>query len=283
MFPSATTLWGSATKMLGYDIMLLSCEGSQYADVKMPFYGNVKALRRLGRPHLRQPPALQLAVEGPGAVAQHGGLHRRLEGGKRSAEPVDRHRRHHVPQGRGAGRLAGRASARPRRAARSQLYDPAHSVAQVTRADAALDLPADEPELTRDAQRTSTQYMTFNTPVEAAADAQCGRVVHTDIHVKAAPAAPGESKDKSDPGTSGTPFPTGCTSVTLSRAGEGAGVPVLRSVGLRAARHRPARAAAGPAARRAVDAAGRDARAAARSAAAAATAAAADPVAPARG
>jgi len=65
-------------------------------------------------------------------------------------------------------------------------------------------------------QGTSTQYMTFNTPVEAAADAQCGRVVHTDLHVKAAPAAAGESKDKSDPGANGTPFPTGCTSVTLS-------------------------------------------------------------------
>src|SRR6185436_15497291 len=38
----ATTLWGNANKMLGYDIMLLSCEGSQYADVKMPFYPNVK-------------------------------------------------------------------------------------------------------------------------------------------------------------------------------------------------------------------------------------------------
>ena len=42
VFPSATTLWGNTNKMLGYDIMLLSCEGSQYADVKMPFYGNVK-------------------------------------------------------------------------------------------------------------------------------------------------------------------------------------------------------------------------------------------------
>ena len=88
MFPNATTLWGNTSKMLGYDIMLLSCEGSQYADVKMPFYGNVKTYARFGRPHLRQPPALQLAVEGPGAVADDGDLHRRLEGGKRSAEPV---------------------------------------------------------------------------------------------------------------------------------------------------------------------------------------------------
>jgi hypothetical protein len=46
------------------------------------------------------------------------------------------------------------------------------------------------------------------TPVE--------RVVQTDIHVKAAPVPSGESKDKSEPGTGGTPFPTGCTSVTLS-------------------------------------------------------------------
>jgi hypothetical protein len=96
------------------------------------------------------------------------------------------------------------------------LYDSAHSVAQTTPPTQRwIYLPTNVNDSVTP-NRTSTQYMTFNTPVEAAADAQCGRVVHTDIHVKAAPAAPGESKDKSDPGTGGTPFPTGCTSVTLS-------------------------------------------------------------------
>ena len=33
------------------------------------------------------------------------------------------------------------------------------------------------------AKRESTQYLTFNTPVESAAANQCGRVVFTDVHV----------------------------------------------------------------------------------------------------
>ena len=88
VFPSATTLWGNTSKMLGYDIMLLSCEGSQYADVKMPFYGNVKKYADSGGRIFAEPPALQLAVEGPGAVAEHGGLHRRLEEDNDPPNPV---------------------------------------------------------------------------------------------------------------------------------------------------------------------------------------------------
>ncbi len=55
----------------------------------------------------------------------------------------------------------------------------------------------------------STQYLTFNTPANVAADQQCGRVVLSDIHVSNA----GTPADQS--GTS-LPFPTGCKATDLS-------------------------------------------------------------------
>src|SRR5206468_1404230 len=36
-FASASTLWGSRTKLAAYDLMMLSCEGSQYASAKDPY------------------------------------------------------------------------------------------------------------------------------------------------------------------------------------------------------------------------------------------------------
>ena len=62
-------------------------------------------------------------------------------------------------------------------------------------------------------QRPAVQYMTFNTPVDSAADAQCGRAVFTSIHLNAAPAAAGDKTDISRPDM---PFPDGCRGKTLS-------------------------------------------------------------------
>jgi hypothetical protein len=56
------------------------------------------------------------------------------------------------------------------------------------------------------------QYLTANTPVGAAATAQCGRVVFTDLHVSSGLRRDGID-DKSTPFT---PFPTGCVSKDLS-------------------------------------------------------------------
>jgi hypothetical protein len=42
-FPHGTTLWSNTEKMLGYDIHVLSCEGSQYEEQKEPYRANMKA------------------------------------------------------------------------------------------------------------------------------------------------------------------------------------------------------------------------------------------------
>ncbi len=56
-----------------------------------------------------------------------------------------------------------------------------------------------------------TQYMTFNTPLEAPAAAQCGRVVFTDVHVGTGGGA------ANPPAGNKLPFPTDCsTSLTMS-------------------------------------------------------------------
>jgi hypothetical protein len=59
-----------------------------------------------------------------------------------------------------------------------------------------------------DSSMMAVQYMTMNTPVALMPplpDPQCGRVVYTDLHVVANPAAPIDFSDKDHP------FPTGCS------------------------------------------------------------------------
>ena len=256
MFPNATTLWGNANKMLGYDIMLLSCEGSQYADVKMPFYGNVKRYGdsggRIFASHLHFNWLWKGPAPWPMTAVYTGGSKEENDPPSPATATVDTT----FPKGAALADWLVAVGATPTRG-QIDLYDSAHSVAQTTPPTQRWIYLPTNPNDSVTPKRTSTQYMTFNTPVEAAADAQCGRVVHTDIHVKAGPVASGESRDKSDPGRERHAVPERVHVGDAVPPGEGAGVPVLRSDGLRAARHRPAGAAAGAAARHALDTAGR--------------------------
>ena len=197
-FPDATTLWASPTKLQTYDILLMSCEGSQYAPVKKPYVNNIKGYAdaggRLFNGHLH----FYWLRNGPApwpATAQYIGV-----------DPVD-------PPSPAMGTIdttfpKGMALADwlvnvggSVAAGQIQLYGAKHSVDGVT--------PPTQRWISIGAD---TEYLTFNTPVEAAPAAQCGRVVETDIHVKDVPPAQ-NGKDDSDPSK---PFPSGCLSTTTS-------------------------------------------------------------------
>jgi hypothetical protein len=220
VFPNATALWGNTNKMLGYDILLMSCEGSQYADVKMPFYGNMKRYGDSGGRIFASHLHFNWLWKGPAPwpmTANYTGGSKEENDPPTFGEPgfvastIDTT----FPKGAALADWLFAVGATPTRG-KIEIYDSAHSVAEVTPPTQRwIYLPVN-PNDSVSPKRTATQYMTFNTPVEAAADAQCGRVVHTDIHVKAGPVASGESRDKSDPGTNGTPFPSGCLSKSLS-------------------------------------------------------------------
>ncbi len=100
-----STLFANYNKMLGYDIVILQCEGSQLESAKMPYLGNMKRYAdnggRIFADHLHSVWIRQGLPPWPATAT----VDRR---GRRPADADHRHRRHVVPQGRGAGRLAGR-------------------------------------------------------------------------------------------------------------------------------------------------------------------------------
>ena len=59
-----------------------------------------------------------------------------------------------------------------------------------------------------DTDKMVPQYFSFNAPIGATADAQCGQMVFTDLHVS--------SGTGGDSSSAGTPFPNGCTATSLS-------------------------------------------------------------------
>jgi hypothetical protein len=209
--PLATSLWSNVNKMLGYDIVMHSCEGNQFASVKAPYINNVKRYAdsggRLFNSHLHYY-WLRMGPTPWPSTANYNSPQDDL------ANPVSALIDTTFPKGAAFGQWLVSTGATPA-AGSIQLYDSQHSVFNTIPPKSQQwlytpDVPATKttPEI-----KPSVQYMTINTPVEATADNQCGRVVVTDIHVKAAPPPSGGSKDDSD---TKYPFPTGCHVTSLS-------------------------------------------------------------------
>ena len=194
-FASAATLWGSPAKLANYDIMVLSCEGSQYTDAKKPYLANIKAYADMGGrifdDHLH-----------------FYWINHNANSWQDTADWI------------GVGDDLGDVTALVDQTfAKGMTFaswlttvGASTTPGQLPIVMAQHSVSADMPPVSQqwvytDSPTASVQYLDFNTPVEAAAANQCGRVVFTDIHVSAA------SGDVSHPET---PFPTGCTSTTLS-------------------------------------------------------------------
>ncbi|MES1204504.1 MAG: carboxypeptidase-like regulatory domain-containing protein [Pseudomonadota bacterium] len=197
-FPTATTLWGSPTKLLTYDILIMSCEGSQYPNVKLPYINNVKRYAdsggRIFNGHLH----FYWLRNGPAPwpmTADYIGVDP-VDPPSPSNGEVDTT----FPKGMALADWLVNVGGSATRG-QIQLYGARHSVNAVR-----------APTQKWISIGTSTEYLTFNTPVESPADAQCGRVVETDIHVKDVPSNQ-NGKDDSDPKNA---FPTGCMSTTMS-------------------------------------------------------------------
>ena len=230
--------------------MLLSCEGSQYADVKMPYLRNMKALRAT-RAGASSPATC--TTTGCGRARRRGRARRPTSAapGGRTIRPT----RRPPPSTRRSPRARrwptgwSRSARLPTRG-QMQIYDRQHSVAQVT------------------APTQRWIYLPTN-PNDAMTPQRTGDAIHDVQHAgrgggrravrarrlhrhprQGRAGGHGREDGQSEPGRRHA-VPDGCRRQDAVRAGEGAGVPVLRSVGVRAARHAEAGAAAHrPAARR---------------------------------
>ena len=256
--------------MMGYDLLIFSCEGSQFGDVKTPYLANVKAYAdaggRLFLDHLHY----YFLRKGPAPFPSTAAY---IDPGSTPPTPSTATINTGFPKGAAlADWMVARGASTTR--GQMQISEPQHAATAVMGATQnwiSIDRNTNDP---MTPQRPAIQYMTFNTPVGAAADAQCGRAVFTSIHLNAAPAAGGRQRGFLPTRRRRSRRAAGQDAV---RAGKGARVPVLRSVGLRAAGHREAGAAArAAAARRPELAAGPRGDDAARSTATATATAAAD-------
>ena len=200
-FPPATTLWGDPVKLATYDMMLLSCEGAQFADVKSPFTGNVKAFADAGGRIIAGHLHLYWLRNGP---APWPGTATYLGPGATSADPTVGTVRTDVSEGSRPGRLAGL-----RRGVCHSWKPSTLGNGSLRRGGRAADARVDD---RSQFDGNEHELLTFDTPVEAAASNQCGRVGYVDFHVKTTVTTQ-VGKDNSNPTL---PYPTGCQSTILT-------------------------------------------------------------------
>ncbi len=208
-FSSAGTLWSSVPKMEGYDIMMMSCEGGQYADAKKPYLPNPEAyLNAGGRVFFGHLHSYWLR-EGSAALQSTANY---IGVGSDLPDPVNGVINTSFPKGNALADWLVNVGATPTRG-QLQIHQGQFSVTAVNPPTQAW---VTVPDNVNDSDnRPSMQYLSFNTPVGEDAGSQCGRAVFTDLHMNVSvDTDAGETGgDNSDPTK---PFPTECKSNGLT-------------------------------------------------------------------
>jgi hypothetical protein len=202
LFPfAATSLWNSPTKLAAYDMMMMSCEGSQYPDAKLPNIGNVKAFADAGGRIIASHLQYYWLRNGPEPWPSTATY---LLPQSSVPDPSSAIVSTTFPGGAALADWLVAVGATPTRGS-LPLFGTEATVAAVT--------PPTLAWLTKSVPApATTTLLTFDTPVELAATAQCGRVGFVDLHVKNTVSTQ-NGKDTSSPTM---PFPTGCKSTILT-------------------------------------------------------------------
>jgi hypothetical protein len=198
-FSSAGALWSNVLKMTSYDLLMLSCEGGQYASAKLPYLPNMEAYLNAGGRVFFDHLHFYWLNHGSAALK---GTADYIGVGSDLPMPVDGIVNTTFPKGNAMADWLVNVGATPTRT-QLAIYQGQYSVDAVNAPTQAwITVPVN----TNDSKmRPSVQYMTFNTPVGAAESAQCGRAVFTDLHMNVS--VNGAGGDNSTPTK---PFPTEC-------------------------------------------------------------------------
>jgi hypothetical protein len=194
--PGAATLWGDPARLMKYDMLVLSCEGSTFGKAKMPYLGNIKSYADRGGRIFDDHLHFYWLQKGPAPwpdTADWLGDEGDLNSVTAKIDTT-------FPKGVAFSDWLVNVAATPTRG-QIAIEMAQHSVADHHKPTSQRWIYLDDPK--------AVQYLTFNTPVEVPEAQQCGRVVFTDIHVSSV----GGASDVSHPET---PFPSGCTTNTLS-------------------------------------------------------------------
>jgi hypothetical protein len=199
-FADAMSFYGDASELARYDVLLLACEGYYNPDRKPNRPALVDFTARGGRVFASHWHRYWFHDDtSPSPFPPTGVWIDRSPPANPPTAPVDGEVDVSFPKGRalrdwlvnvGASRVPGRIP----------ILEAKHNVDSVASPRAQQWITVTNP---FENNRTAVQYLSFNTPVDAEPESQCGRVVYSGLHVS--------SGDQI-----GVPFPGGCTTLELS-------------------------------------------------------------------